>query len=83
MTDAQLTTAHPLSGWFFSILRAAVCMFRDWQARRVTLEILRSLDGRTLKDIGVHPNEIESLIYGERNDRRRRYDPNWRSDRAA
>ena len=47
--------------------------YLDRRARRATVRILHSLDARTLKDIGVNPSEIESLVYG-RSDRVRRYD---------
>lgn len=46
----------------------------DWRTRKATIMILRSLDCRTLHDIGIHPNEIESLVW-DGCDRRRRYDP--------
>lgn len=51
-----------------------------WQrrARRVTVEILQSLDDRTLRDIGVGRDEIPSLVYGRRGDRTRCYDEAWR-----
>jgi len=49
----------------------------EWRARKATVFILRSLDCRTLRDIGIHPSEIESLVYDRGNDRRRRYDATW------
>jgi uncharacterized protein YjiS (DUF1127 family) len=80
MMSAHLTTAHHSSpaGRISAMLRKAIQIFTLWQARRATREMLRALDVRTLKDIGIDPNEIESMIYSERNDRRRGYDPNWR-----
>jgi uncharacterized protein YjiS (DUF1127 family) len=49
----------------------------NWRAREATILILRSLDRRTLRDIGVDPSEIHSCVYGECGDRRRRYDAAW------
>lgn len=49
----------------------------DWRARKATVLILRSLDCRTLHDIGIHPSEIESLVYSGGSDRCRRYDAIW------
>jgi uncharacterized protein YjiS (DUF1127 family) len=47
-----------------------------WRARKATILILRSLDRRTLSDIGISPGEIESLIHSG-GDRLRRYDAAW------
>jgi uncharacterized protein YjiS (DUF1127 family) len=46
------------------------------RARKATILMLRSLDRRTLSDIGISPSEIESVVYGGC-DRRRRYDSAW------
>jgi len=48
------------------------------RARRVTVELLQSLDDRTLRDIGVGRNEITSFVYGRPRDRTRCYDEAWR-----
>jgi uncharacterized protein YjiS (DUF1127 family) len=50
----------------------------NWQARRMTVRVLRSLDARTLRDIGLSHAEIESVFYGSPGDRRRRYHEFWR-----
>jgi uncharacterized protein YjiS (DUF1127 family) len=51
-----------------------------WQkrAKRVTVELLQSLDDRTLRDIGLGRDEIGSLVYGQPGDRTRCYDEGWR-----
>jgi uncharacterized protein YjiS (DUF1127 family) len=51
----------------------------EWRARQATILILRSLDRRTLHDIGIAPSEIESLVGACGDDRRPRYDPAWLS----
>jgi len=47
--------------------------YLDRRAQRATVRILQSLDARTLKDIGISRTEIDSLVYGDRYDRLRRY----------
>ncbi len=49
----------------------------DWRAREATVLILKSLDRRTLHDIGITQSEIESCVHASRSDRRRLYDANW------
>jgi uncharacterized protein YjiS (DUF1127 family) len=44
----------------------------------VTVQLLDSLDDRTLHDIGVGRSEIPSVVYGRRGDRTRCYDDAWR-----
>ncbi len=46
--------------------------YLDRRAQWATVRILHSLDARTLKDIGMDPSEIESVVYGRSEDRRRR-----------
>jgi uncharacterized protein YjiS (DUF1127 family) len=53
-------------------------IYWQWRARRATVDLLHSLDDRTLRDIGVGRNEITSLVYGRPGDRTRRYDETWR-----
>jgi uncharacterized protein YjiS (DUF1127 family) len=48
----------------------------SWRAKRATVRILKTLDRRTLQDIGVDASEIESAVYGSP-DRRRCYDETW------
>ena len=50
--------------------RVATLARRGWHAywqrrtRRATLILLASLDERTLRDIGLSPSEITSVVYG-------------------
>ncbi len=81
MTSVQFTTTR---NSLTQLVRAAEVLkgvwhaYQDWRARRATLRILGSLDSRTLHDIGLHSDEIESVVYGKRCDRKRWYDANWR-----
>lgn len=49
----------------------------EYQARRATVMMLRSLDDRTLADIGLTRSEITSVVFGG-GGRSRPYDPSWR-----
>ena len=52
--------------------------WRRKRAQQNTVHILSSLDGRTLKDIGIDPSEIESMVYGNPSERVRPYGKDWR-----
>jgi uncharacterized protein YjiS (DUF1127 family) len=58
------------------LVRKAWRAYWDWRARRVTVMILSSLDARTLRDIGISPGEIESLVQCH-GGHRQRYDASW------
>lgn len=49
----------------------------DRRARKATVLLLQALDERTLRDIGIGPGEIESLVYCRGDDRQRPYDAAW------
>ena len=81
MTSVQFTTTRNSlrpAARLAEVLKGVWRAFQDWRARRATLRILGSLDSRTLNDIGLHPDEIESVVYGKRGDRKPCYDANWR-----
>jgi len=59
-----------------ALVRRGWCSYWERRARRATVFILRSLDERTLRDIGISPSEIPSCVYGS-DDRLRRYDRSW------
>lgn len=76
-------TARPAAlpttiGRTWGLVRGAWHTYWDWRAKRMTVQILRSLDERTLKDIGIGPGEISSVVYGRPCDRRHRYHERWR-----
>jgi len=56
-------------------LRSLATRFLVWRARRETVRILSSVDGATLRDLGIA--DIESEVYGDPKDRMRGYDPCW------
>jgi uncharacterized protein YjiS (DUF1127 family) len=61
--------------------RTADLLGRAWgaywerRARHAAVLLLRSLDERTLRDMGVTRGEIESVVYGAPRERRRSYCP--------
>ena len=67
--QASPTLASRFAGSAAGLWRA----YLDRRAQRATVRILQSLDARTLKDIGINRTEIDSLVYGDRYDRLRRY----------
>ncbi len=56
-------------------VRTAWRGYWTWRARKAAILILRSLDRRTLRDIGVDPGEIETLLRDA--DRRQRPGATW------
>jgi uncharacterized protein YjiS (DUF1127 family) len=75
----------PLAGWpeethqahRYGLIVRLWTRYRAWQAQRETVRALSSLDHGTLRDLGINPREIESLVYGDSGDRMRGYDPDW------
>jgi uncharacterized protein YjiS (DUF1127 family) len=57
--------------------RAAWRAYWRWRGRQATVHILRALDARTLRDIGMSPSEIESFVHGLPGGLRRAYDEDW------
>jgi uncharacterized protein YjiS (DUF1127 family) len=47
-----------------NIMRGWWAGFTDWNVRRAAVKELRGLDDRTLKDLGLHRSEIESVVHG-------------------
>jgi len=70
--DRSLTLAARAGG----LIRGAWRAYWEWRARKVTILLLKSLDRRTLHDIGIAESEIESLVCAG-SDRCRRYDATW------
>jgi len=61
--------------------RIARAWRRYWQrrAKRATVDLLHSLDDRTLRDIGLSRCEITSVVYGRPGERTRCYEEAWRN----
>ncbi len=79
MIVTQPTTADradsfaPTTSGMVRFARWAWRSYWDRRARKVTAQILRTLDERTLRDIGIGPGEIDSVVYGRPGDRRHQY----------
>ena len=65
--DAQTQRSGGLSG--------LATRFLTWRARRETVRRLNAVDAATLRDLGI--TDIESVVYGAPEGRKRRYDPDW------
>jgi uncharacterized protein YjiS (DUF1127 family) len=85
MTDVssdQWLALAPLAGWPEARRRRGLLSqlwvgFRSRLAQRQTVRILNGLDGATLKDLGINPRDVESVVYGDSEDRLRGYDKDW------
>ena len=72
----------PLGGWPdaarrapLSALQQLAMRFLAWRAQRETVRLLNSVDTATLRDLGI--SDVESVVYGAPEGRKRRYDPDW------
>ena len=79
----QLALA-PLAGWTeesrpLGALRHMAARFLAWRAQRKTVRLLNSVDGATLRDLGI--TDIESVVYGSPEGHKRAYDPDWWRER--
>jgi uncharacterized protein YjiS (DUF1127 family) len=75
---APRRTWRPSMSHVVALGARAWATWRHRRAQRKTVDILNGLDCRTLKDIGVAPSEIESMVYGDPRDRIRPYRSDWR-----
>jgi uncharacterized protein YjiS (DUF1127 family) len=81
--DGWSLALAPLAGWPeaatqsrpVGALTRMATRFLDWRARRETVRLLSSVDAATLRDLGI--TDIESVVYGAPEGRKRRYDPDW------
>jgi|GEM_PF-1930609 len=81
--SADARTAPTLAARALALLGRAWRAFVAWRMRRLTIEILRALDDRTLADIGISRQEIESLVLGRPGERMRGYDAGWYRQRPG
>ena len=70
MTEAQTLHARTLASALSrrslaETWRALRERYRVHRARRTAVAVLRALDDRMLRDIGINRSEIESVVYGE------------------
>ena len=63
-----------LAGGAGSLIARLWRAYWGWRVKRTTVLLLRSLDRRTLRDIGIDRSEIESVVCDAGRDRRRRHD---------
>lgn len=70
-------TSRPLASHLAGLIARAWVTWHHKRAQRKTVRILHGLDCRTLKDIGVAPSEIESIVYGDPRERTRPYRGDW------
>jgi uncharacterized protein YjiS (DUF1127 family) len=77
--DVRQASSWPvgLSALRHGVLARLWTRFRAWQAQRETIRLLYSVDSATLRELGISPREIDSLVYGDGSDRLRGYDRNW------
>ncbi|HXF54625.1 MAG TPA: DUF1127 domain-containing protein [Hyphomicrobiaceae bacterium] len=69
-TDAAFCGERtPLYARILGWVRARYAAYAEERARCRTVQILRALDDRTLKDIGVERSDIGSFVYGRRGER--------------
>jgi uncharacterized protein YjiS (DUF1127 family) len=83
VATANHRTAPTLAVKVAAVARRAWQAYWDWRARQATIEILRALDSRTLRDIGLSRSEIESVVRDKHGERRRCYDAGWRGRPGA
>lgn len=78
--DGWRLALAPLAGWQeearpMGALKHMAGRFLAWRARRETVRLLKSVDSATLRDLGI--TDIESVVYGAPDGRKRTYDPDW------
>ena len=73
MTMLQTSGGTQMSAGWKTAMKWLIERYREYRERRRALTELRSIDGRTLKDIGIDRTELTSIVYGNPNGRRRRY----------
>jgi uncharacterized protein YjiS (DUF1127 family) len=78
LSSASSTSARHDKHGAGSVLKSWWDAYWTMRARRTTVMMLRSLDDRSLHDIGVDRSEIESVVYGKPRDRTLHYERNWR-----
>jgi uncharacterized protein YjiS (DUF1127 family) len=70
-TVAGARAGHgPIANRVLGMARRVWSAYWAWRAERATVAILHGLDDWALKDIGIDRSEIESVVYGARQERR-------------
>lgn len=67
-SEANASWLHKAGG----VAKSAWHAYWEHRANRAAVAMLESMDGPTLRDIGINRSEIESVVYGPQRDRRNR-----------
>ena len=73
MTMLQAYPGTQTSAAWTTAIKWLLQRYREHRGRRRAIAELRSVDPRTLKDIGIDRTEFTSIVYGDPRGRRRRY----------
>lgn len=65
----QASSKRAIDG--LNYVKSLVHRYLDYRHKRRAVSELRSLGSRTLKDMGLHRSEINSLVHCDRKERRR------------
>ena len=65
-SETESSWLHKAGG----VAKSAWSAYWEHRANRAAVAMLQSMDGQTLRDIGINRNEIESVVYGPPRQRR-------------
>jgi len=71
MTTLQIYSGAQTRNVWTAIIKPLLHRYSEHRKKRRALAELRSVDPRTLKDIGIDRSEVTSIVYGNPSGRRR------------